>query len=127
WLTKLGDELDVKRPALLAFINAGEIWKLAEPFLAQAAEQGPPDAARVLKVIDALGVKQLRHVAWASGLDETSGVSKFLIAHQAEAGGLVSLLRSKPLTAADLKHLPKSAEFAAAGSFNAKEVFQQVL
>jgi hypothetical protein len=124
WLTKLYAELDVARPAGLAYVNVAGAWNLAQPILAQAAEQTPPDTKRMLRLVDALGLKQLRHVALATGLDNTSTVSKFLISLKEGGGGWSESLLSKPLAVADVKQVPKNANLAAVMRFDAKQAFE---
>jgi hypothetical protein len=120
WLTKLNQEFDIKRPSSLAMIDAAAIWEIAEPLL---NEMGGTDGRQIAGVLNMLGIKNFKNLAFASGLDETVAVNKLLMAYSGDGDGLFAAGTTKPLTVADLKRLPKSADFATLFRFDAKETF----
>ena len=121
WLTRLNADLDIPRVSAMAYVDLAGLLDTIEPLLDQAGPAlGPISPA---KVVDALGLKHLRYVALASGLDERVSVSKLIVADDGEAQGLLRLLNGEALTAADLKKVPRSAEAALVGRLDLGAVF----
>ena len=64
-------------------------------------------------IVDALGLGNVQQFANVSGLEGTGCLSKSRVQVDGEANGLLSLFGAEPLTAADLRPIPKDASFAA--------------
>jgi type II secretory pathway pseudopilin PulG len=117
WLTDLHEELGIKRTAGVIYLNTEAIIAQGEPILKEVARM-PPPLDDVGKLLDLSGLRHLRHVAVGAGLDDNVAVSKLLIAHDGKPEGLLNFGEAKPLTVADFKLIPKSADFAVVGRFN---------
>jgi hypothetical protein len=127
WLTKVSADLDVKRPGILLFLDIARIWKLCEPPVRVAAERGGnPDARRVLKAIEALGLNHLDRAAWTSGLDDEASVSKLLISSLPDSAGVAASSSEGALSTSDFKSIPGDANFAWVGSFDAAAAWRQL-
>jgi hypothetical protein len=124
WLARLHEEAAILRLGQVLYVDVQAVLKLADPFIQQAAQfGGSPDVA---KVIDALGVRQLRYTAVAAGLDESVSVAKLVVGHDENAAGIVGMLEKQPLTKADLATLPRAADFALVGRVNGGKLYQAI-
>ncbi|GDY10355.1 hypothetical protein LBMAG52_38430 [Planctomycetia bacterium] len=118
WLTQVSKELSVPRPALLLHINAAGILKTLEPLITD------PQAGIV---IEALGLRQLKHISVVSGLDADAGVTKVALVTDGAPQGLFALTPDKPLTIGSLKKIPANASNASVMRFDLAHVMEQVL
>lgn len=118
WLTQVSKELSVPRPALLLHINAAGILKTLEPLITD------PQAGIV---IEALGLRQLKHISVVSGLDADAGVTKVALVTDGAPQGLFALTPDKPLTIDALKRIPANASNASVMRFDLAHVMEQVL
>ena len=123
WLSKLTADAKLPRTSGLVYFNVAKAFELAKPFIEQAAAFGAP--FDVKQVIDTLGLEELEYIAAASGLDESTAVSKLLVGHAANAKGVLTLLNGKPLSKEDLAGIPKSADFALAARIDGADIFQR--
>jgi len=125
WLVDLQSQLGIKRLSGVAYLNVADILKVVEPLL----PKNSPDvsAAQIKQWIDLLGVRHVTHVSTAAGLDEELAVTKFLIAHDGKADGLLNLAQAKPLTKGDLKNLPAHADFAVATRLDLASLVKQLI
>ncbi len=118
WLTQVSKELAVPRPALLLHINAAGILKTLEPLITD-----PPAGI----VVEALGLRQLKHISVVSGLDADAGVTKVALVTDGAPQGLFALTPDKPLTIEALKRIPANASNASVMRFDLAHVMEQVL
>ncbi len=118
WLAQVSKELSVPRPALLLHINAAGILKTLEPLITD------PQAGTV---IEALGLRQLKHISVVSGLDADAGVTKVALVTDGAPQGLFALTPDKPLTIESLKRIPANASNASVIRFDLAHVMEQVL
>lgn len=125
WLQALTKDVNIARPGDLLYFNFKRTFDLAEPLLKQAAAAGAP--IDVDRLIDTLGVRQLRYLAVASGLSDEAAVSKLLIGREDDAQGILSLLGGKPLGKADLAGIPKAADFAMVTRLDGAAVFDHIV
>ena len=124
WLVDLQKDLDIARPGALAYLNTAAVIKTAEPLFPLIGAEAPPPLRDIGKLLDATGLRHLRHVAVSSGLGEEAAVTKVSIGHDGKAEGLLALAGGKPLTADDFAKLPATAEFAGVGRFDPKHAFE---
>jgi hypothetical protein len=122
WLKQLTEEAAIPRPSDLVYINLKSVMKIVDPLLPLAAAASPVDPN---KIIDALGLRQLRYASAAVGLDEQTSVSKFIVGHDEDAGGLLALAEAQPLAKTDVALIPKTADFAFIGRVDADEVYRK--
>lgn len=125
WLSKLTADAKLPRMSGLVYFNVAKAFELAKPFIEQAAAFGAP--FDVKQFIDTLGLEELEYIAAASGLDESTAVSKLLVGHAANAKGVLALLNGKPLSKEDLAGIPKSADFALAARIDGADIFQRIV
>ncbi|MCE9606523.1 MAG: DUF1559 domain-containing protein [Planctomycetia bacterium] len=126
WLAQLQAELDLKRTSGLFYFNAQAVIAQAEPLLKQFA-RAPPPLDDVSKLLDISGLRHLKHIALAAGLNDTVAVSKVLIAHDGTTAGLLDIGQAKPLTAADFKTIPRNADIAFVGRFAPQGMYARLL
>lgn len=119
WLADLHEELGIKRTGGVVYLNTESIIAQGEPLLKEIGRL-PPPFDDVSKLLDISGLRHLRHVAIGAGLDDNVAVSKLLIAHDGKPEGLLNFGEAKPLTVADFKLIPRSADIAVVGRFNAE-------
>lgn len=124
WLVDLQQELDIARPGALAYLNTGAVIKTAEPLFPLIGAEAPPPLRDIGKLLEATGLRHLRHVAFASGLSDEAAVSKVSIGHDGKAEGLLALAGGRPLTADDFTKLPATAEFAGVGRFDPQRAYE---
>src|SRR5690606_15868629 len=104
WLTDLQKRLPVDRRATMAYLNTPALVKTLLPLAG-------PDGQRIAT---SLGLNQLGTVISVSGLDDEGLVSRTFMAIEGEPRGLLTLLDSAGIKAADLAAVPKDATFATA-------------
>lgn len=124
WLVDLQKEVDIARPGTLAYLNTAAVIKTAEPLFPLIGADAPPPLRNIGKLLDATGLRHLRHIALASGLSEEAAVTKVSIGHDGKAEGLLALASGKPLTADDFAKLPATAEFAGVGRFDPQRAYE---
>lgn len=117
WLADLHEELGIKRTAGVFYLNTEAIIAQGEPVLKEVARM-PPPFDDIGKLLDVSGLRHLRHIAVGAGLDEKVAVSKLLFSHDGKPEGLLNFGDTKPLTVADFKLIPKSADVAMVGRFS---------
>lgn len=125
WLKTLTAEAKVPRLSGLLYVNAARVFELAEPLVKPFVQVGLP--IDFDQVVDAIGLRQLRYLAVASGLDESVAVSKLLIGRDAADKGIIGLLGGKPLSKADFAGVPRSADFALVTRLDGAAIFDRVL
>jgi type II secretory pathway pseudopilin PulG len=116
WLTAIGKQLPIPRRSTVSYINVKAIADLALPMAGQEAGA----------VVQALGLGNVTNVASVTGLDETGFVSKTLIGLDGDPAGLLGLVAEKPLTAADLRPIPRDATIGLAARIDAAGVLDAV-
>jgi hypothetical protein len=114
WLATLRKELPVERVSGVTYVN---VEKILRTFLPMA---GGPDAVRAAA---AFGVSNLTHLAGVSGLDQSGFVSRTQLNWKGEPQGLLKLLDVQPLTADDLKAIPRDPTLAVAVKLDLQKVF----
>jgi len=124
WLTQLHADADVPRTGEVLFVNVAGLMKLADPFIEQAGKFGAPFDLR--RALDTWGVTQLRYAAIVAGLNDSTAVSKFIVGHEENAHGVLSLLDATPLTAVDFAAVPRSADAAVVARVDADEVYRRI-
>lgn len=117
WYTKLQSQLAVPRPAVTAWLNVAGIVKTMAPLI--------PDP-KTPAVLEALGLNDLSSVGYVSGLDGSGTVKKTLYATTGELKGLLGLLDTKPITAADLAGVSADSQMLAAFRLDAANVLEGV-
>lgn len=120
WLTKVREQLPVERVSTLTYANA----KAALAMGLKAASKENPDAPQI---VAALGLNNLDTYAAVTGLDKSGFTSRTLVSLAGEPRGLMKLLDSKPLTAADLAPIPRDASLATTLRLDADKVLSTVL
>lgn len=103
WLTAVKKYLPVERVSTVHYLNVKKLVAATAPMM------GPQGQA----IVDALGLGNVRQFANVSGLEGTGCLSKSWVQVDGEPNGLLSLFGAEPLTAADLRPIPKDASFAA--------------
>ncbi|MBA4019268.1 MAG: hypothetical protein C0483_19050 [Pirellula sp.] len=124
WLAELEKELEIARPGALAYLNTAAVIKTAEPLFPLIGADAPPPLRDIGKLLDATGLRHLRHVAFSSGLGEEAAVTKVSIGHDGKAEGLLALAGGKPLTTDDFVKVPATAEFAGVGRFDPQRAYE---
>jgi hypothetical protein len=118
WLAGLHKQLPVERPSQVVYVNIAGIRTALAPLI------GDPEVDRVL---NALGFGNVTSAACVNGLDGDSFVSRTLAGLDGEPTGLLSPAADKPLTAADLKPIPRDATFALATRLNVDKFIETML
>jgi len=124
WLSDVIQEADVPRVGGIVYLNLAGALKTAEPLLGMIPRDGPVDPA---KVIEALGVRHLKHAAIVSGLNDETAVSKIIVRHDGQAAGLLAFLKGKPLTADDFRRLPDGVDMAFTARVDLEAAYKQLL
>ncbi|MHC4398095.1 MAG: hypothetical protein ACYTG0_00270 [Planctomycetota bacterium] len=117
WLVEVRQQLAVPRPANLVYVDPEKIFDMLRP------RGGPVE----MRVIDALGLTDVRWFASATGLDESGCVMKSLIAIDGEPAGVFSLATAEPLSQEDLAVVTADATFAGAFRFDLARAFRLFL
>jgi hypothetical protein len=125
WLKSLNADAKLPRASGLLYVNAARVFELAEPLVKPFVQVGLP--IDFDQAVDAIGLRQLRYLAVASGLDESVAVSKLLIGREASEKGIIGLLGGKPLTKADLSGIPRSTDFALVTRLDGAAVFDRIV
>jgi hypothetical protein len=125
WLTDVEQEVGIPRLGCLAYFNLAKTMALVEPLLNLIPGGDLPISPK--QIVEQLGLKQLRYLAVAGGLDETSAMQKLVLAHEAGASGIAEWLAGKPLQKGDLAGIPAVADFAWTGRLDAATIYDRVL
>lgn len=120
WLETLRRDLPVDRPGMTTYVNVPRILAVAAPALGDAG----PEAALVLFM---LGVSDVQSITAVQGLDATGTVSKMLVKLNGEPRGVFMAVSNKPLTAADLKPIPRDANVALALRLDLAKLYAEAL
>jgi len=123
WLTEAIVEAEVPRIGSMLYVNIEGALKKSEPLLGLIPPGLPVDP---VKVIEALGVRHLKHVAVVSGLNEETAVSKLIVRHDGQAVGLLAMLQGEPLAAADFGKIPADADVAMVTRFDLQAVYERL-
>jgi hypothetical protein len=123
WLTQTIEEAEVPRIGAMLYLNLEGAIKTAEPLLGLIPRGGPVDPE---KIIEALGVRHLKHLAVVSGLNEETAVSKLIVRHDGKGAGLLSLLQGEPIKAEDFGKIPADSELALVTRFDAQAVYDRL-
>jgi hypothetical protein len=115
WLTQVSGELAVPRPSMLLHINAAGILKTLEPLITEP---------QLNTVLEALGLKQLKHISVLTGLDADAGVTKAIVALDGAPQGLFALTPDKPLTIDALKRIPANVSSASVMRFDLAHILE---
>jgi hypothetical protein len=103
WLSAIKKRLPVERVSTVHYLNVKKL----------IAATGPMMGPQGQSIVDALGLSNVQQFANVSGLDGTGCLSKSWVQVDGEPNGLLSLFGAEPLTATDLRPIPKDASFAA--------------
>jgi hypothetical protein len=117
WLAKVRTDLSVERPATVHFLNIRRALAMALPL---GGLQG-------IRFSAAMGLDQLSHYASVSGLEGSGAVTRAQLSIDGAPRGLLGLIDSTPLKAADLAAVPRDATFALAARFNAEKALGRLL
>jgi hypothetical protein len=123
WLEAVVKEAEIPRVGGIAYVNLAGVLETVEPLL----DQIPPGPFEPKKVIEALGVRHLKHAAVVAGLNDEMSVSKLIVRHDGEAKGLLAFLKGQPLSAEDFRRLPDGIDFAMVARFDLALAYEQVL
>lgn len=124
WLKQLEADAAIPRPAAVAYVNVSGVMRVVDPLINQFAAFAPFD---VRKIIDESGLPQIRYLAAAVGLDDSTSVTKLLVGHEADAAGVLALLDRAPLTKVDFADVPRVADFAAVARCDAAAAYRRLL
>jgi hypothetical protein len=117
WLARLRSKLPVDRPAMTGFVNAAALVKLLG--------KNVPDP-KFAATVRALGLDSVKSLAIASGLDKQGILSQTLLEIEGEPRGAFKQLNARPLSAADLRPIPKDAVMAGAVRLDLHAIYAQV-
>ena len=106
FLARIAKRLPVERVAGITYINVENILKTVKPFMSGRV----PDLDNLLS---RLGVNEFKSISSVTGLDKTHTVSRTWI-EIPKRSGIFDIIRSEPLTAADLAPIPADATIAMA-------------
>ena len=101
-----------KDPAVVVFVNAAEVLKLADDAVALKANDRVKDMFP--KVMDVLGLDGVKYAIMTGGFDGRDWAGQSFIALKERRNGLLQFLDNKPLSEDALKRIPKAATFAGA-------------
>ncbi len=116
WLQQLRRQLAVPRPANLVYVNVAELAKIAG-----GAERELP------RILEALGLSQIRSLASITGLDESGCISRTHVAIDGDPKGLLSVFTAEPLAKEHLTAIPKDATLALAVRLDAAKAYKELL
>jgi len=125
WLQKLSQQLPVARPSTVGYINVAGILTAASPFMVDPMTGAPNPA--IGAALEAIGLAKVQSIAWTSGLDATGMAGKTLVSSQGQPTGLFAAIAGKPLTATDLKVIPRDASLGLAMRLDLADTFNRVL
>jgi hypothetical protein len=120
FLAKIKKRLPIDRVASVTYFNIDSIIKTVKPLMAGAA---PGFDAILLQ----LGLDELKGLSSVTGLEGTHCVSRTWIELGPKRTGVLGIVDSEPLTAADLSPIPADATFAIAAKLNVGETIQRVV
>lgn len=111
-------------PAGCFFIDVEKLFELIDGIVAQEA---PPEAgAMYQKVMDASGLRGLKHAMVTGGFDGKDWMSQSYLAAPAPRSGLLKLMDGPPVTDELLRAIPVDADLAVAGSFDAGKLIAEL-
>lgn len=110
--------------AACAFVDFERIIDLIDSVVTEHAE--PDQQAMYQKVVDALGVRGLKHAIFTSGFDGKDWMGRSFVAAPAPRSGLLAMLDGPDLTDDLLRTIPFDAEIAAAGAFDAAKLITEL-
>ena len=118
WLTDLRERAQLQRVSQLLYVNTGKLMDKLLPLVPEP---------RVTQVVESLGLRGVTQLVSVSGLDATGTVHRLWLDLAGEPRGLLKLLDSPPLAAADLAPIPQDALVAVAFRLNLGQVLDVVL
>jgi hypothetical protein len=117
WVTEISSELSVERPTTLAYFNTAAILETVQPLMTDP---------QIPRVLEALGLTQLKYVASIGGYDQT-GMHMVSVARTDGAPrGLLSLLPDKPLSIDSFRKIPASASRATVVRFDGGHLLREI-
>ncbi len=119
WLTGLREELAVKRPSFVGYVNTASVFEKIRPFVL-----GNPEGKAIWNVV---GIDNISSIGFVCGLDEQHSVTRTLIGVDGKLTGVLSSAEGQPLTAADLATIPRDANLAVAFRLNADDWLAAIL
>lgn len=117
WLVDIKKTAGIERRSSLSYVNMKTLLDSLAPL------SGPQADA----VLASLGLKQLTTFSSVTGLDDSGVVSRSLLAIEGNPRGLLSVLDSEGIVAADLSHIPSDALIASCFSLEARKLLDAVL
>jgi len=116
WLQQLRHRLAVPRMANMVYVNVAEVVKIGA--------EGDPELPRVLQCV---GLAQVRSLASVTGLDDTGCISRTQVAVDGDLKGLLSAFTAQPLTKRHLTAVPKDATIALVARLDAAKSYKEFL
>jgi hypothetical protein len=117
WLTELKKTAGIERRSSLSYVNVRKLQDSLAPLAGPQAEA----------VLASLGLKQLTTFSSVTGLDDLGVISRSVLGIEGKPRGLLSILESEGIVAADLAHIPDDAMMASCFSIEARKLFDAVL
>ena len=109
---------------LSLYVDVIGIRKVVEPLI--KAEMGPGKGPTPEQVFKALGLAGVRAVAGSTRIVQTGMTTRTKVFSPAPHRGLMMLFGGKPLTKADMSHVPADADFAAAANVSPSRVWKEI-
>jgi len=117
WLLEVRQNLPVDRVSMVSYLNLQGLLGIIKQV---------PQGSEIGRYVEALGLSSVSSLSNVTGFDEQGIVNKSLLAGaNTKAGMLAPFASAKPLTAADLKPIPKDATFGAAARIDLDVWFKQ--
>lgn len=110
--------------AACAFVDVEKLFELIDTVVTEHAD--PEQQGMYQKVVDALGVRGLKHAIFTSGFDGKDWMGRSFVAAPAPRSGLLAMLDGPDLSDDLLRTIPFDAEIAAAGSFDAAKLITEL-
>ncbi|MHB1158057.1 MAG: hypothetical protein ACYC26_14620 [Phycisphaerales bacterium] len=105
-------------PVVVGYVDVPKLMAVAE----QMQPPGP-DAENWAKLRDAMRLTDLRQMMFTGGFDKGDWVTGMYVGVAPSDGGMVRMMRGKPLDESMLKLIPQSAAMAGAGRFDPVQLF----
>ncbi len=118
WLTDLRKQLPVDRVSTVSYAN---VKTLIDPVARMFG------VSQTKAILDATGLGDVTSFSSVTGLDKEGFVSRTLVGLADEPRGLLASLVAKPLSAADLKPIPRDATIAMAARADLGVIYESIL
>lgn len=122
WLADLRKQLPVERPSVVAYADVQKIIKIGRMLLLRGET-----ADGLQAFLQATGLENLATVAAISGFGEQDFETRVRLHFDGKPTGLLSATNAKPLTANELKSIPRDATFAIAARLDVGATLDAVL